>query len=137
LFDSVKQVENANGEFSTSSNNTTLNFLQSDLFSSKKLPEKFDLILANLPYVPHNIYEQENLKFEPQSAIFADDNGSLIINEFLGQAKSRLSDDGLIMIELDPRNAKQIELVAREHYQNHEIQLVKDFAGHDRYLEIK
>ncbi|MEI7791921.1 MAG: peptide chain release factor N(5)-glutamine methyltransferase [Candidatus Berkelbacteria bacterium] len=116
---------------------TDVNFLESDLFSNPLLPDEFDLILTNLPYVPHNVKEEENLKFEPKNAIFAKDNGSSIINEFLIQAKSRLNNDGLIIIELDPRNAKQIESFARETYQRKKIELIKDYAGHDRYLEIK
>lgn len=122
-----------------------VNFLESDLFANSELPDKFDLILANLPYVPKVSAEDLGLRnwnekatdFEPQSAIFAEDNGAAIIKEFLKQARSKLNDNGLIIIELDPRNAKKIELFAREQYQNHEIKLTKDYAGHDRYLEIK
>jgi len=116
---------------------SNLRFLQSDLFSNPLLPDKFDLILANLPYVPHNAEEQENLKFEPKSAIFADDNGSSIIKEFLKQAKSRLNENGLTLVELDPRNALEIKNFAEKLYLNRTIKLTKDYAGHDRYLEIK
>jgi release factor glutamine methyltransferase len=114
-----------------------VNFLESDLLSNPLLPDKFDLILANLPYVPNNSEEQEKLRFEPQSAIFAEDNGSSIIKEFLEQAKSRLNDSGLILVELDPRNAVEIQNFAEDLYQNRKIKLTKDLAGHDRYLEIK
>jgi len=176
LFDSVKQVENAGNEFSTSSNNKslichseepknlrrsfadtqddnsetqddkrTVHFLESDLFLNPELPEKFDLILANLPYVPKvrtedlglRTQEEKATDFEPQSAIFAEDNGASIIKNFLEQGESKLDKNGMMILELDPRNAKEIENFAKETYPNRKVKLTKDYAGHDRYLEIK
>lgn len=121
-------------------------FLISDLFSSKKIKNKiFDLIIANLPYVPKknienkksNIKAKESILFEPQDAIFADDNGTAIIKRFLIEAKSRLSKKGMILLELDPRNAEELLNFARDHFPTSETTLKKDLAGLDRYLVIR
>jgi release factor glutamine methyltransferase len=116
-------------------------FYVSDLFSNRFLNKKIDLIIANLPYVPtppqNKIKNKEEIDFEPQKAIFANDNGTEIIKNFLEQAKNHTSPKGLILLELDPRNAKEILSFAETHYSSATINLITDLAGLDRYLEIK
>ena len=126
--------------FSLCSNNN-IKFFHSDLFSNRKLHKKFDVIIANLPYVPKeqisSLRSQDlGIAHEPQSAIFADDNGTAIIIKFLEQSKKYLSKNGLILIELDPRNAIKLELFARKYYPKAKIQLERDLAGLLRYLII-
>ncbi len=125
-----------------------ITFFHSDLFANPRLPEKFDLILANLPYVPRQVKSQKpacpvgrskikSVDFEPQDAIFADDNGAEIINRFLDQASSKLNQDGLILIELDPRNANEIKKTTECYFPTAEVTLRKDLANLDRYLIIQ
>lgn len=112
-----------------------ITFLQSDLLQDEKLPEKFDLILANLPYVPVDGAER-GTEFEPRNAIFAEDNGTAVIKKFLSQAQNRLNKNGLILIELDPRNANEITQFAKNIFPTAKIELEKDLAQKDRYLRI-
>jgi release factor glutamine methyltransferase len=112
-----------------------INFLESNLFSNKDLPEKFDLIIANLPYVPDDEID-ESVKFEPHDAIFAADNGTEIIKNFLVQTKNYLQKEGMILIELDPRNAQEIKEYTKKKFPDAKIELKKDLAGLDRYLAI-
>lgn len=115
-----------------------IKFIHSDLFANHLLHKKFDLILANLPYVPNSdLLTSNSIKFEPTSAIFADDNGASIIKNFLTQSPNYIADNALILIELDPRNAKSIEKFARKIYPQAKIELKKDLAGLDRYLTIQ
>lgn len=123
-----------------------IKFYNSDLFSNRFLNKKFDLITANLPYVPrHQNYEsrimnygiKEGISFEPQSAIFADDNGMAIVKRFLTEVKSRITQDGLILLELDCRNAKSVLEFAKKQFPHSKIELAKDLAGLDRYITIK
>jgi release factor glutamine methyltransferase len=114
---------------------------RSDLFNNKNLHRNFDLIIANLPYVPKNQASQkslaeEGIKYEPQNAIFAGDNGAAVIKEFLNQAREHINQNGLILIELDPRNAKQILTFSTNKFPDAKIILSKDLAGRDRYLQI-
>lgn len=132
-------------KFSLRSNNK-IQFYLSDLFSNKNLREKkFDLILANLPYVPREgkfrnskfeIRNKSGIDFEPQNAIFADDNGSAIIKKFLTEARDKINKNGMILIELDPRNSKELCAFAKKEYPKAKIELEKDLAGLDRYLQI-
>lgn len=117
-----------------------INFIQSDLFNSIDDNIKFDLIIANLPYVPDSeqrTADSLQLKFEPQDAIFAKNNGTGIIKKFLSQATNRLTPHGAIMLELDPRNAKDIKKFAQKLFPYFKIELKKDLANLDRYLLIQ
>lgn len=120
-----------------------VHFYFSNLFSNRRIKNKiFDLAIANLPYVPQNFRNSEfgirsSIAFEPQDAIFADDNGTAIIKRFLKEARSHLSPTGLILLELDPRNAKALLSFAKRCYPNAKIELKKDLARKNRYLSIK
>ncbi|HOX40708.1 MAG TPA: peptide chain release factor N(5)-glutamine methyltransferase [bacterium] len=115
-----------------------IRFYHSDLFSNSRLPKKFDIIIANLPYVPLDTRYSipDTLKFEPKNAIFAQDNGTAIIKRFLAEAKHHLEPDGIILIELDPRNASVLLDFAKHQYPKSKIELSKDLAGFDRYISI-
>jgi release factor glutamine methyltransferase len=123
--------------------NKLIRFYRSDLFSNSHLPKKFDLIIANLPYVPKISQElkakgrKSETDFEPQNAIFASENGTKIIKKFLGQAKNRTRDGGLILMELDPRNAPKLKEYSAKTYPNSKMVLKKDLAQRNRYLKIQ
>lgn len=138
LFEESRELK----KFSLRSNNK-IKFLQSNLFSNERLHKKFDIIIANLPYVPKkhklNTYNsglQDSICFEPQNAIFADENGAAIIKQFLAKAKDRLNQKGIILIELDPRNAKELKKEAQKIFTKAKTETEKDMAGLARYLII-
>lgn len=115
-----------------------IKFLESNLFSNISPDIKFDLIIANLPYVPKpELRIEQSIEYEPYNAIFATDNGAEIIKKFLSKAKNYLNTNGVILIELDPRNAEEIKIFAKKIYPNTKIELQKDLANFDRYLNIQ
>jgi len=65
---------------------------------------KFDIILANLPYIPSNNIATlpESVKdFEPVSALDGGPGGTQTINRLLTQIPQYLSDRGIVIIEID------------------------------------
>ena len=154
-----------------------LHFFHSDLFSNRKLHKMFDLIIANLPYVPKQelrIKDEElrnchfdsptlrsgaeksfcnckisrlssiarddklnSVSFEPATAIFAEENGTAIIKRFLDEVSPFLQQTSLLLLEVDPRNAKELLSYSKKIFQSGEIELKKDLAGLDRYLIIQ
>lgn len=120
-----------------------IKFLCSDLFSNRLLPHHFDLIIANLPYVLEidqktALENNEEVRFEPAAAIYAPEKGSQIIKLFLNQAKEKLANRGVILIELDPRNGKKLEKYAQKIFSdNFRIELKKDLSGRIRFLTIQ
>jgi len=125
--------------------NHLIRFYRSNLFSNPRIPRQYYLIMANLPYVPYQskirnqkseIRIKESIFFEPQEAIFAADKGMVIIKTFLNQARTRLLPTGTMFLELDPRNANDLLIYAKNTFPKAKINLEKDLAGLNRYLVI-
>lgn len=83
-----------------------VNIVQSDLFT--ELHNKYDIIIANLPYVDKIWDCSPETKFEPSLAIFADDCGESIIKRLIDAVPDHLSEDGYLIIEADPRQHKEL-----------------------------
>jgi release factor glutamine methyltransferase len=110
-----------------------IKFYHSDLFSNKHLPKKYDIIITNLPYVPKS--NTKNLP-DPNVALDGGERGTDIILKFLDQAKTRLNDDGVILLEIGFNQAKEIRSYAKKTILNSKIQVIKDLAGLDRIIKI-
>ncbi len=75
-------------------------FIESDLFSN--IDDKFDLIVANLPYIEkgHFYYlQKEVILYEPHEALYGGVSGLDIINLFLKDVSKYLKKDGSFVIE--------------------------------------
>jgi len=87
-----------------------IKFLKSDLFSNSKLPKKFDLILANLPYLPSDyLLENDALKHEPRLALDGEEDGMEIIEELIDILPKKLNQNALAILEIDPRQKLKIQ----------------------------
>lgn len=108
-------------------------FFRSDLF--EKLTGEFDLIVANLPYIPlseKNSLSREVLR-DPATALFGGSDGLEIVQRFIESCAAHLSADGLIALELHHDQAP--EVVARLQsagFRN--IETARDLAGVERFV---
>nr|WP_221799451.1 peptide chain release factor N(5)-glutamine methyltransferase [Oceanobacter mangrovi] len=88
---------------------TTVRFFQSDWFS--QVSGHFDLIVSNPPYIdasdPH--LSQGDVRFEPASALVAEDHGMADIQQLIEQSQHVLNDNGWLLFE---HGYQQAELVA-------------------------
>ena len=95
-----------------------IRFAKSDLL--KKVDEKYDLIVANLPYVAR-IWQTEKtspeLKKEPEIALFASDNGNALNKKLVQQIsrKNTLADGGILILEMDPEQRDEISTFAKKY----------------------
>lgn len=86
--------------------------LRSDLLSA--IPGRFTYILANLPYVDRAWERSPETNFEPEKALFADDNGVALIKKLINQAPLALLPDGILIVEADPYQHDRIIAHARD-----------------------
>jgi len=77
-------------------------FILSDLLTGYT-GDKFDLIVANLPYVDAAWETSPEVDAEPSLAIYAQDGGLQLIKELLDQAPAHLQRGGYVLLEADPR----------------------------------
>lgn len=113
-----------------------VNFLQSNLFENVDPKKKYDVIVANLPYVPTQklqFVSDQILDWEPMIAIEAGEDGMLYITPFLEQVGKFLKKDGLVAIEFWHTHGDAVKDLAEKYLPNYEVDVRKDLAGFDRY----
>lgn len=84
-------------------NQITLKVLESNILADYP-PAQFDLVLANLPYIPSqriSVLDASVKEFEPHIALDGGEQGLDLIHNLLNQAHSYLSATGKIILEID------------------------------------
>jgi release factor glutamine methyltransferase len=112
-------------------------FLEDDLLTL--LTEPFDLLVANLPYIPSPRYARlprEIREFEPRMALDGGFDGLSVMRRLLGQLKPRARRGSIALFEIsEEQGALALELVRRE-LPLAVAQVHKDLEGLDRVLEL-
>ena len=109
-------------------------FVQADLL--EPIQGKFDLVCANLPYIPSS--ELRGLAVadrEPRLAIDGGSDGLEYIRKLLWSLEDRLAEGGFALIEIGAGQLDQTTSIAHEAGVEH-IRVYKDIAGIDRLLVL-
>ncbi|CCN32729.1 Protein methyltransferase hemK [Vibrio nigripulchritudo SO65] len=108
-------------------------FLQGSWFSPVSEGTKFACIVSNPPYIdacdPH--LKQGDVRFEPLSALVADEKGMADLSYIAIHAKSYLEQDGWLLMEHGYEQGKAVRDVL-ESLGYSDIATEKDYAGNDR-----
>lgn len=98
-----------------------LEFKKSDLL--KNVDEKFDIIVANLPYVDKNWdWLSPELDFEPETALYSEDFGLKDIKNLILESNTKLAEQGKLILESDISQHEEIESFVKS---NTNMRLVK------------
>ncbi len=107
-------------------------FRKSDLYSSVRDEEKFDMIISNPPYIPYGTELSAEVMHEPAQALFAEENGLAIYRRIIEDASKYLKPNGYIMFELGINEAQSVAGMLEKEFKD--IVIEKDFAGIDRVI---
>lgn len=111
-------------------------FLQNDLLDG--VSEKFDLILANLPYIPSStVNELAVIKHEPRSALDGGPAGVSIIERLIKTSKKNLALNGCIILEIQYNQGNRVQKIALNQFPQAEISIYSDLAGLPRVVKIQ
>ena len=113
--------------------NKIIRFYNSDLFSNKRLPKKFDIILTNLPYVPSS--NVKNLP-DPRVSLDGGEKGLDVIYKFLNQVKDRIDNKGIVFMEIGFNQSKKVISYAKKLFPNAKISKKTDLQKLDRIVKI-
>lgn len=111
-----------------------IRFLASDLFSALE-GESFDLIVANLPYVPRDsdtALSREVLR-DPPLALYGGDSGTEIMARFLNEVAPHLRPGGTLAMEFGIGQGEELAKLASAAGLE-EVVLRKDLGGIERFL---
>jgi release factor glutamine methyltransferase len=99
---------------------------------------EFDLIVANLPYIPTGmLHKLPIFGREPSLALDGGVDGLSLIRRFLAAAPDRLVPGGLLLMEIEASEGPLAVALACDAFAEAEIHLHKDLSGRDRILEVQ
>ena len=104
------------------------------------LPEKVDLIAANLPYVTTAEWQSlppEIRDYEPRSALDGGAEGLSLIEQLLATSRAYLCSGGAILLEVGASQGSRATALARQLYPGAAIRLYQDYAGLDRLVVLE
>ncbi len=115
-------------------------FHQGDLLTPLIGAAPFDLIMANLPYIPSETARGLPVaRHEPLIALDGGADGLALIARLLAQiADGRMARaGGLILLEIGADQGAACSALARDHLPGAAVRVLPDYAGLDRILEIQ
>lgn len=101
--------------------------------------ERFDVIISNPPYISEKeieLMDQSVLDFEPESALFAENDG-LAIYEIIAQKITRhLAPTGMAFFEIGFAQGKQVAAIFQQALPKARIEIWQDFNQLDRVVAV-
>jgi release factor glutamine methyltransferase len=98
----------------------------------------FDLICANLPYIPTDTLHSLSIYGrEPTLALDGGGDGLDLFRRLMSVAPEWLAPNGLILLEIEATRGIQALNLACDMFSQAEINLHQDLTGRDRLLEIR
>ena len=117
-----------------------IDFVQCDLLppASPSVERRFDLICANLPYIPTaTLHQLPIFGREPTLALDGGEDGLDFVQRLLSVAPAWLAPQGMILLEVEATRGRQALQLARQQFSDAHILLHQDLTGRDRLLEIR
>jgi release factor glutamine methyltransferase len=121
-------------------NNINVNFKLNDIFKKDIPKNEYDLIVSNPPYVSYDDYNkihQRVKKYEPNNAIFVNDNDILIFYKIIiKKASISLRKNGYVFFECNEKNIDYVFNILK-YYRFKNIEIKKDFRGKKRMIKAQ
>lgn len=106
----------------------------SDLFED--IPQKFDIIVSNPPYIPDDEIVQDIVSKEPSIALYGGKLGTDFYEKILQSAKRHLKERALIAFEHGYQQNELIYQYAIKQFPHATILQMKDLQGKDRFTFV-
>lgn len=109
-----------------------INFLRADLLAALKVRPRFDLLVANLPYVPRPVWEElhKGIKeFEPREALLGGEDGLDLIRPLVRAAPGVLQPGGILALEVADGQASKVADLVQGTGEFEQIEKIPDYQG--------
>lgn len=135
ISEEALEIANLNAE----QNEVSVEFIQQDILSAEKLPQQFDIIVSNPPYVRElekAEMQQNVLQYEPETALYVkDENPLLFYKKITKLAQQGLTKNGLLFFEINQYLGEETKAMVQDHGFNAELR--KDMFGNFRMLKAQ
>jgi release factor glutamine methyltransferase len=99
----------------------------------------FNLVVANLPYVAHaelDTLPPDVAEYEPRLALDGGEDGLDLVRRLLIQMRGLLDCPGLLLLEIDPRQAETAQELALRAWPDAQVRTIRDYAEWPRVLRV-
>lgn len=113
-----------------------VNFIESDLFS--QATGQYDIIISNPPYISEaerDVMDESVIMYEPDLALFADDEGLALYKQMAAQLLTYLAPNGTAYFEIGYQQGPALLTVFGE-LPGVSVALRQDMSGHDRMIKV-
>ena len=118
------------------SNKADITFIKKSVFKYNPI-NKYNVIISNPPYVDREEEVGPEIKYEPENAIFAKDNGLEFYKFIIKNSSKYLEDEFLMSFEIGYKQGDYLKKYAKEVFPDAKVTVEKDLAGFDRFLFIE
>lgn len=127
LMPKVVELAQSNAE----KNQLSVNFLQSRWFENVR--GKFDLIVSNPPYIDmqDEHLRQGDVRFEPLSALVAEEEGYADLRHIIEQAPNYLAENGALLLEHGWQQGEKVRSIFIEN-QWEMVETLRDYGDNER-----
>lgn len=119
-------------------NTTDIHFFEANILEAQ-LPEKFEIIVSNPPYIKESEKEQMEknvLEHEPHLALFVEGDDAIVFyKRIIDLCGNFLEKKGKLYFELNPLTAKDVEEYAKKTNLFESSFLLKDMSGALRFFK--
>jgi release factor glutamine methyltransferase len=135
-FAPLRLCEKKNGTKLIQSIETTISFIQSNLFEN--IFGRFNIIVSNPPYIPSGelINLTPEVRREPAIALDGGEDGLALIGKIIAQAPDYLLTGGVLLLEAGPDQMPVIRKLLEAHGFS-DARVYRDLAGRDRVISAK
>jgi release factor glutamine methyltransferase len=105
-------------------------------FNSNLFSEKFDLVVANPPYIAESDPEVDVhvRQYEPHMALFAEDHGLAFIKSWATQSTKLIKEQGMLIFEIGYTQGPEVEDFFKKLNYFRSIQIKKDYSENNRFV---
>lgn len=107
-----------------------VNFIASDWFSN--INKKYDIIVANPPYIPNDEAVEDVVTKEPSLALYGGVDGLEPYEIILKNAKNYLKEKALIAFEHSMYQSENLKALILKYFKDANVRQLKDLQGKDR-----
>nr|MDQ2681742.1 HemK family protein methyltransferase [Candidatus Eremiobacteraeota bacterium] len=99
----------------------------------------FDLVVANLPYVPTSeiAAAPDPVSFEPRAALDGGSDGLHVYRRFLESAGRLLRSGSLLLMEAAPPTIPGLYELAEVAFPHAQVEVARDYGQRDRYIRVQ
>jgi len=116
-----------------------ISFIEGDIKNYDFLDKKFDLIIANPPYISLNGFnelQREVHEYEPRIALTDESDGLKYFKVISKEAREILNNNGLLMFEVGYDQSESVKKILLEN-SFEEISVIKDYSKIDRVVQAR